>query len=167
MDALIGDHGHELAAKLGSPRHGFHSPSPRMPPPAPQSEGFMSPRTSIRPPSRMPQSQHHVVTQSIPERRRSLVFAPPGSHPVSPVSPVIPDAPASPPPPLGLGIVSDNSADSLAAAAMVTDGARFGGGYQPGMSTLPPYSASSPVHAGPPHNRSADNLGYSDKGSRT
>ncbi len=46
---------------------------------------------------------------------------------------------------MGLGIASDHSQDALAAAAMVTDGPRFSGGrgYQPGMSTLPPYSAGS------------------------
>jgi len=170
MDALHGQDSFELAAKLENSRHPSHSSSPRLPPPAPQSEGYTSRRTSIRPPSRLPQSQHHVVTQSIPERTPSLVFGSPQGHPVSPrghpvspVSPVIPNPPASPPPPLGLGIASDSSADSIAAAAMITDGARFGGGYQPGMSTLPPYSASSPVLSRP-HNGSADNLGYSSKG---
>lgn len=52
------------------------------------------------------------------------------------------------PEPLMPGIVSDDSQDHLAAAAMVTDGSQgFGVNYQPGMATLPPYSPSSPTVA--------------------
>jgi len=170
MDALHGQDSYELALKLENSRCASHMSSPRVPPPAPQSEGYMSRRTSMRPPSRQPQSHHNIVTQSIPEQPPSHGFGSPPPHPaspISPLSPIRPEAPSSPPPPLGLGIASDNSAESLAAAAMITDGARFGGGYQPGMSTLPPYSPSSPVHLTPPHNGSADNLGYSTKGSMT
>jgi hypothetical protein len=177
MNQLHGGESFEMAPKIEDSRQSSSRPSPRIPPPAPPSEGVISRqtsiRTSIRPPSRLPQSPHHIQTYGHAARMPSLSMALNSTAEVSPILPdtrpnsppvghTIPSAgrPSSPEPAIGTvgyGIISDNSAESMAAAALVTDGPRLSGGggaYQPGQATLPPYSPSSPIYPTEPSNSS-------------
>jgi len=160
-----GDSALELGIKLDDMelRPITRSASPRTSSVIPASEGVTSPQLSLRQPVINPDSPHHI-TQNIPERSpesrpEESWSSPVGSNPrgqspreqrpASRALRTLSVTSTSKPPPTVPAMVPEDSLEGVVNAAMVTDGGRFSGGYQPGMPSLPPYSPRSPEVAGP------------------
>ena len=144
LNALHGDgSSYELANKTEQAHRvvSVASLSPQVPAPSP-SEAFTSPRPPIHlATTASPPHQPHLITQAIPPCPKLSVSVASSSRSPPPLPPPLP---RSPPLPVGLGVATDDSQDHIAASAMITDGPRFNGGYEPGILALPPYSPRSP-----------------------